>query len=229
MYIFLDESGQFSKNNNEKYFIVASFTVGDPRRTEKGLRGFYNKKFPKKMRNQSEIKFANKKITDSLRIKTVKFISGLDVRINYVYLLKKNIPENFFKKDKLLSGHLYTHIIAEVLEKYLPINDSEFRVFCDKRHLKGIKQSDFKRILKSHLLPLLPANTNIETEMVDSASSVNIQIADWIVGVLARDLEDKELGSELKQILKNNILNEGKELFKTNWEDDYKQKTQSDD
>jgi len=34
-YIFLDESGQFTKRPNEKYFVVGSFTIGNPRRTEK--------------------------------------------------------------------------------------------------------------------------------------------------------------------------------------------------
>jgi len=229
MYIFLDESGQFTKHNNEQYFVVASFIVGEPRRIEKAFRAWYKKKFPGKMRNQAEIKFSNKKITDALRIKTMKFISTLDVRIHYTYLLRKNIPEDFFKKDKLMSGHLYTHIIAEVLGKYLPSDDMEFRVFCDQRHLKGIKRSEFKRILKSHILPQLPANALVEVEMIDSTSNINIQIADWIVGAFAWDLEHKPLGTELKQILKNNILRDGEELFKTSWEEKNKQKTQSGD
>ena len=46
-YIFLDESGQFTKNNKEKYFIVGSFTVGNPRRTEKQFYSWQRNKFPK--------------------------------------------------------------------------------------------------------------------------------------------------------------------------------------
>lgn len=212
MYIFLDESGQFTKHNDEQYFIVAAFTVGEPRRTEKDFRNLFKTKFPKKMKHQAEIKFADKKIDDKLRLKTLKFISNLDVRINYVYLLRKNIPDDFRHKDKLKSGHLYTHIIGELLEMFLPTTEMEFRVFCDQRHLKGIKRSEFKKILKAHMLPLLPANANIEIEMLDSASSVNIQIADWIVGALARNFENKELGKECNDFLRNNIIG-SKELF----------------
>jgi len=221
--------GNLQKILMGEYFIVASFTIGDPRRTEKAFRKWYKEKFPRRMRNQAEIKFSNKKIDDALRIKTMKYISQLDVRIHYVYLHRKNIPDNFFKKDKLMSGHLYTHIIAEAVGNYLPSDDMEFRVFCDQLHLKGIRRSEFKRILKSHILPHLPPKAIVEVEMIDSTSNINIQIADWIVGSLAWDLENKHLGSRLKQILKNNILNDGKELFKANWEDVHKQKTQSSD
>jgi hypothetical protein len=214
MYIFLDESGQFTPCNHEQYFVVAAFTVGKPRRTEKAIRGWYKNKFPIRMRNQSEIKFSDKKIPIALRLKTLKFISNLDVRVHYVYLQRKNIPNNFRSNDKLRSGHLYTHIIGELLEMFLPITDMEFRAFCDQRHLKRLRRSEFKQILTSHLLPLLPAKSIVEVEMIDSTVNTNIQIADWIVGAVAWKLEKKQLGTECHDILKNNILGSGKELFK---------------
>lgn len=34
-HIFLDESGQFTKNSKEKYFVIGSFTIGEPKRTNK--------------------------------------------------------------------------------------------------------------------------------------------------------------------------------------------------
>ncbi|MDF1498751.1 MAG: DUF3800 domain-containing protein [Patescibacteria group bacterium] len=229
-HIFLDESGQFTKHNDEKYFVVASFIVGDSRRTEKQFRSWQRTKFPRKLRYQPEIKFSEIKIDDSLRLKTLKFIADLDVRIYFTYLLRKNIPQNYYKKDKLQSGHLYTNIIGEALEMYLPINDLEFRVFCDKRHLKGIKRSEFKEILKARLLPQMSIKSIVQIEMIDSEQNVNIQIVDWIVGALARYLEKKELGNECYQILKNNLLGSGKELFKDIWDEKYpKQKSQSND
>jgi len=42
---------------------------------------------------------------------------------------------------------------------------------------------------------------------------VNIQIADWIAGALARYLEKGRLGEKCFKILKENIIGEGKELF----------------
>ena len=66
-HIFLDESGQLAKRTNEKYFIVGSFTIGNPRRTEKQFRSWQRKKFPRKLRYQAEIKFSEIKIKDKLR------------------------------------------------------------------------------------------------------------------------------------------------------------------
>lgn len=223
MYIFLDESGQFTKHNDEEYFVVGSFTIGNQRRTEKAIRGWFREKFPRKLRHLPEIKFSDAKITDDLRMKTLKYISSLDVRIYYTYLLRKNIPDTYIKNEKLLSGHLYTNIIGEILEMYLPINDREFRVFCDQRHLKGIKRSEFKSILKARLLTKLPPGTIVEIEMLDSTANGNIQIADWISGALAWCLEKKHLGDELCQILKNNIIG-NKELFENYWEQKHENK-----
>ena len=69
-FIFIDESGQFTKHNHEEYFVVASFTVGVPRRTEKSFRSWCKSRFPKKMRGQSEIKWSATGIDDKLRLKT---------------------------------------------------------------------------------------------------------------------------------------------------------------
>ena len=223
-YIFLDESGQFTKHNNEKYFIVGSFTVGNHRRTEKQFRGWQRKKFPKQLRYQSEIKFSSVNIGDDLRLKTLKFISDLDVRIHYAYLLRQSIPDDYKKKDKLQSGLLYTNIIGEILEMYLPLTDVEFRVFCDQRHLKGIKRSKFKEILIARLRPQLSKESIIQIEMIDSTTNCNIQIADWISGALAWFLEEKNLGKECYQVLKNNLLGDGKELFKNYWDNKYQNK-----
>jgi len=166
------------------------------------------------MKNQSEIKFSETNIDDKLKLRTLKFISSLDVRIRYSYLLKSNIPIDYIKKEGLQSGLLYTNIIGEVLEMYLPCADKEFRVFCDQRHLKGIKRSEFKKNLTARLLPQLPKGVIFQIEMIDSTSNRNIQIVDWICGAIAGYLEEKRLGEEYYQIIKNNILGEGKELFK---------------
>ncbi len=213
-YIFLDESGQFTKHNHEQYFVVASFTVGNPRRTEKQFRAWQHSKFPRRMRRQAEIKFSEVKIDNALRLKTLRFIASLDVRIHFSYLLRKNIPDQYRQKEKLKSGLLYTNIIGETLEMYFPVSDHEFRVFCDRRHLTGLTRLQFTDILKARLQPQLPSNALIQIEMVDSTTNANIQIADWLAGALAWYLEKKKLGNDCYNILKNNILGEGKELFK---------------
>ena len=162
MHIFLDESGQFTKHNDEQYFVIGSFTTGDPKRTEKKFRSWQKLKFPRKLANQSEIKFSEVNISDDLRLRTLKMISNLDVRINYSFLKRENIPEEYRNDGKLSTGLLYTQVVAENLKLYVSPSDNEFRVFCDKRHLKGLKRKEFKDIITAGLLPILPKNSIVQ-------------------------------------------------------------------
>lgn len=212
-FIFLDESGQFNKLDHEQYFVVASFTVGKPRRTDKSFAGWRTSKFPRRIRYQSEIKFSDVDITDDLRLRTLRHIANLDVRIRYVYLLRDNIPDSYKSEKILQSGKLYTNVIGDLLDMYLPTSDRELRIFCDQRQLKGISRPQFKSILEARLRPHVTPQTIIQIEMIDSTSNRNIQIADWIVGALAAYIEKKPLGDEYFKILKNNLLDDGKELF----------------
>ena len=59
MFIFIDESGQFTKNSQGKYFVIGTFTVGNQRRTLKKFRMWQKTRFPRKMRDQNEIKFSD--------------------------------------------------------------------------------------------------------------------------------------------------------------------------
>ena len=213
-YIFLDESGQFNKNDDGAYFVVGSFTVGDPRRTEKSFRSWCKSRFPKKMRNRSEIKWSSTGISADLRIRTLKYIAKLDIRVRYVYLLRKNIPLEYWRDTKLRGGLLYTNIVGELIDTFLPSTDLDFRIFCDRRQLRGIKFIDFRENIRGRILAKLPAKAIVQVEMIDSSTSPNIQIADWIVGALAHYKENRKNGKEYMNILKDNILSDGKELFK---------------
>ena len=102
-YIFLDESGQFSKNSKEKYFIVGSFAVHNPKQTEKLFRSWCSNRFSKKARGQNEVKWSSP-ITDSQRLNTLRYISQLGIKISYTYLLRENIPHKYWVKGKLQSG-----------------------------------------------------------------------------------------------------------------------------
>lgn len=58
MFIFLDESGTLTESDS-KYFVVGSYSVGDPHKITKEFRKWQKVKFPKKLRRQ----FAFKNIT----------------------------------------------------------------------------------------------------------------------------------------------------------------------
>lgn len=228
-HIFLDESGQFTKNAKEKYFVIGSFTVGEPRRTAKRFRAWCQTKFPRRLRALSEIKFSSSGINDNLRLRTVQYIAKLDVRIHYTYLQCDNIPPEFREKTTLQSGLLYTQLVGEALELYLPSIDTLMHIWCDQRRLKGISKKDFVENLKARILPEMPRRATVKIETVDSSAFPNIQIADWAVGALAAHLNGKPLGEQYYWRLKNNIVKE-RELFKDHWQNNFgKQKTQSYD
>ena len=213
MHIFLDESGNFTKHKHEEYFVVGSFTVGDQRISAKRFISWCHTKFPRKMRTQNEIKWSATGIDEKLRLKTLKYISNLNVHIRYGYFLRKSIPVEYRKADKIQSGILYANIIAETLESYLPTDEKEIHIFCDQRSLKDMTVQEFESFVKIRLLPCCSPGTLITVQMIDSVSNANIQIADWISGALSRYLEKGKNSDEYYKILKNNLLGSGKEFF----------------
>lgn len=211
-YIYIDESGNLTKANGH-HFVVASFSVGDPKRVTKAFRKWQHDKFPRKLSSQSEIKFNNASVDDRLRRRTLQYLADQDIRIFYTHLSTMNIPEEYLHKDKVhKSGLLYLEILGATLELYLPLTVPEFRVFRDQRTTKGMTAAEFNEALKTRLLPKLPANTLLQVEALDSSTSVPVQVADWVCGALARYHEGKEHGQDYYDILKPNIV-EQRELF----------------
>ena len=216
MNIFLDESGNLTHSDG-KYFIVGSYTVGDPKRVAKAFRKWQKSKFPRKLKDQSEVKFNDPHIDEELRFKTIKYLAKQDIRIFYTYLKRKNIPEEYRKEGKVVeTGLLYTEIVSAPLDLSLPISEKEFRVFRDSRSLKGIKVPKFNEMITVHLLPQLPAKTLVSIQNLNSASSPLIQVADWVCGALLKYHEKKLQGTDLFNELKRNII-QGKELFSEYW------------
>jgi hypothetical protein len=220
MFVYLDESGSFGKDK-EKFFIVGSYTVGAPKRIANAYRRWQRRKFPKKLRVLSEVKFNEPSLSDELRLKTVSFLSEQDIRIFYTYLDKRNIPAEYrsgHKVDATKTGVLYAQIVGAALELYLPISSFEFRVFRDARPLKGISKAEFNQVIESRVSPQLPAKAVFQMEAVDSTTHPQIQVADWVCGALARYHEKKDNGELFYQILRNNLV-EKKELFAKYWEE----------
>lgn len=213
-FIYIDESGQFTKRAAGKYFVAGSFTIGEPRRIAKRFRSWQVRRLPRKMRHQPEIKWSEADIGDSLRLKTIQFIADLDVRIRYIYLKRDNIPFEYWDKERLQSGRLYTNVIGELLEMYLPSGENFLHAFCDNRDLgKGFTKQMFVDELRARLAPKMPPLAEVNIQMCDSTGNRNVQIVDWITGAIAAYIEGKPLGKEYYRILRNNFLGDGRELF----------------
>lgn len=211
--IFIDESGLFIERGSERYFIIASFAVDDPKRTAKRFKAWCQTKFPRKMRALAEVKYSGSGIDQALRLRTLRFICSLEVRIRFVYFKCENFPTKYMYKSIVQGGLLYTHMVGKVIEQYFPSNDKEFFVICDQRRLKGVTDVEFKEMLTTKIYKDALPGTKVRIDRVDSATDRNIQIVDWIAGALAAYLNEKPLGQECMDILKDNIVGTGIELF----------------
>ena len=216
-YIFLDESGQFYKNEHESFFVIGTFITANPRQLSKRFRAWQQSKFPKKLKYQAEIKFSDKGLTPAFKLKTLAYIASLDVRIRFAYLRTENIPVEYRKDGRIMTGQLYSHVVGETLASYFPHPDTQFQIVCDHHHIKGYRKSEYLSLLHTRLLPLMPANSHLSIEMVDSTSNSNVQIADWIASSLAAHLNKKPMGDQYYAILKNNVIGQGVEFFTDQW------------
>lgn len=216
MYIYLDESGNF-KGDKDEYFIIGGFVTSDPRSISKAFRKWQQSKFiDKRLRYRTEVKFTDTRLTDTPRLNMLVYLAQQNIRIFYTFLNTKNIPLEFRQHKSVETGHLYVEIVERTLDLILPVTDPEFRAFLDRRRLKGVSQSEFREHLKAHLLLSLPAKTVIQIESVDSTTSPNIQIADWICGALYRYYTKRTHSERLYQALKPKII-AAEELFQDYW------------
>lgn len=216
-YVFLDESGQFYKNDRESYFVIGSFITANPKQLARRFRAWQQSKFPKKLKYQAEIKFSDRGLTPQLKLRTLEYIASLDVRIRFSFLKTENIPIAYRKDGRIMTGQLYTHVVGETLASYFPHSDTTFSIVCDHHHIKGYRKQEYLSLLHTRLIPLMQANSHLNIEMVDSTSNSNVQIADWIASSLAAYLNKKPMGEQCFTILMNNIIGQGVEFFSDQW------------
>ncbi len=133
-YVFIDESGQFGKYKDEKYFVIASFSTSNPIETAKKFKAWMSTRFPRKMRLKNEIKWSNSGINNLLRLRTLEYIAGLDIEIRFTCVLKKDIPIVYYSKKGLESGQLYVDIIKQFVSSHDYLGS--LSIICDKRPLK---------------------------------------------------------------------------------------------
>lgn len=99
MFIFLDESGNFSGDRDD-YFIVGGFVTGTPRRTAKEFRKWQHKKFPKKLRRKNEVKFSDTGLNDEMRLKTLAYFLN-KIFVFFILFLKKRISRRHIEIKKV--------------------------------------------------------------------------------------------------------------------------------
>ena len=200
MYIIIEESGQFSKKSKTKNFVIGAFGVSNIKYSYNKISAWFKDKFVKE-KYRNEIKWSSEEISDTLRLKTLTHIKGLEIEIQYVHINNKEIPLSYYNLKGLESGKLYVDLIIQVLKKFNLKSEDLIHIFCDNRSLKNIPTNQFKKFLLRYLYDQYGTKKTIHIDIVTSHTHINIQIADWITGAISRYLEKGHLWKEIGQIL----------------------------
>ena len=207
LYLFLDEAGNF-RGNRDRYFVLALFVTRYPRATKKCFVRAKQAKLPRKYRHYTEIKFSDRVIPSRFKKHVLRQLVKEDVRIYTLLFDKRNIPDELRQQGE---GLTYCHLVGQLLE-LCPLAESEaIHLFMDRRKLKGLTREEFNLDLKTHLLPQLRKGTSFDIQHVDSTTSVNIQLADFVSGAIFQRYERGN--SEYYDIIAEKIEVE-RELFR---------------
>lgn len=201
MHIYIDESGQLSFNSKEHFFVVAGFSTYNQKEIQKKMKIWFQTKFPKKIRMQSEIKWTDR-IDDDLRIKTLMFMKKLDITIIFKFITKEILIKQYSTHRRFDPSKIYIDLLLEVLLNCNLNNNNFIYIRCDRRPMKNVTSQEFTEIIRKDLYEIVKLSTIIDVEMIDSTTSMGIQIADWIAGSIIRYLEKgyqwKEIGAVLE-------------------------------
>ncbi len=198
-YIFIDESGHISTSNTDTVFVLGSFATNEYINIEKKIKSWFYNKYLKKFRSQSEIKWSSD-IKEDLRLKTLKYIRNLNIDISYAYLTKKDIYKHYSKNKKIYTEKLYIDLLINLLKQYNLENKINIYIYCDRWRLKNMTINQFKESIKLKLSDICKIGTIINIEMIDSTTSLSIQVADWIAGAMYRFLNKGHLWCEIGDI-----------------------------
>lgn len=203
-YIYIDENGSLIKNDKKTYIVIGSFSTSDYMFTQKKIIAWFKNKLNKK--STQEVKWSDRYISDTFRLKTLKYMLSLGIDITYSYQKNLNIPIKYFSTHGLETGYVYTDLIIQTIKKHNIKDKTYIYVFCDKVSLKNITTKEFISTIEGFFSQQL--GKKIYIQMVNSNNNPNIQIADWIAGSLHRFLTKGRLWKEIGCILQINHINE---------------------
>lgn len=207
LYIFVDESGNFS-GNHDRFFVLSAFVTSKPRVTRKCFLRAKRTKLPEKYRHYAEVKFSDRAIPDQFKKHVLQRVAQEDVRIYVLWFDKQNLPVALRQQPE---GLVYCQLVGQLLEM-CPLAETEIvQVFLDRRNLKGTTRQVFDANLKARLLFVFPKLRRLSIEHVDSTASMNVQIADFVAGAIFQKHERSN--EQFYNIIEPQIVRE-KELFR---------------
>lgn len=203
MLVFIDDSGDPGfkiEKGSTPFFVIAMVIFSDELEAEKIAVAIKQLKRDLKFSDNTEFRFF--KTRNENKIRFLETINPFKFKIRCLVVDKSVIksPELKSKKDKF-----YSYFIKEAL-KYNEgdINDAKIRI-------DGGGDRNFRRSFLAYLRREININQRKiikNCKLINSKSSVLIQMADMIAGSISRFYSDKNNGQKYKQIIKKHITDE---------------------
>ena len=200
MYIYLDESGDlgfdFTKGKTTRKFVITLLvcdTQTAPRQFKKAVRRTLKNKINRK-RRRTECSLELKGSNTSIEIKKYffKHLKNEDWRLYTVILNKERVQSNL--RTAIGKSKLYNFLARFLIEK-LPLRRTftNVRLVVDRsKNREEIR--DFNQYVKNQIEGLLPLNTGLMVEHLNSQESSGLQAVDLFCWGIFRKYEFDDPG-----------------------------------
>ncbi|WP_265581581.1 DUF3800 domain-containing protein [Methanofollis aquaemaris] len=206
MNIYIDESGDLGfSGNSSSYFIVGAIIAEGPEKVQqcKTCMKRVKKKFPKKYKNISELKYHN--TDDTYRRRVLECISRTDVDIAYAVLRKEQVYINLRDKRQVLYNYITGSLVSTILSEYGCSHD--VNVIIDKS-LDGVVRDEFDKYLLYRSMEEHSNHTgehDLEILHADSKKNHCIQAVDFIAGAVHRHYREPLPYNDYYSVFENRI------------------------
>lgn len=201
--LFLDESGNISKNSSDKYFCIGGYLIQSGNIDHKYKMIKIIKNINKNVmenfnhyaitKNRTEVKFAN--LTYKGREEVFSQFNNLEG--TYVAIIVEKSKCNKLTSHK---KNDYYNYLVRMLIKYIfevrkfngDLNFEELNIRCDNRSMKISARNDLQRYLSEQLIEGKNYGCKINVKLVNSQVNHGVMIADFIAGLCRYRYEGKE-------------------------------------
>ena len=201
MLVFIDESGDPGfkvKRGSTSYFVVALVIFDDELEAEETALKI--KKLRRSLKKTDRFEFKFNKCSKKYRIKFLSTVKSCKFRVRAIVFQKDKI---YSKNLRISKDRFYNYAIKMVLKHN---NES---IKGAKIRLDGLGERLFRRNLTAYLRRSLNAKEKIIIKNLrfrDSRKDVLIQLADMVVGSIARSYSKRKTDcEEYKKIIKKRI------------------------
>lgn len=179
-HIYLDESYNLSPSATHPLFVLGGFGTPNPKTVAREYKRI-RKRFLKRKQIGFEIKSFDKIALTKLIPHVFSALTSIDVVIYILRQDKKHIPFEYFTKNALNYEKLHVQLLTRLLKDVWNLDQYDaISVTIDKFQTKTSK----KKIIESacgECQSKYP-HKKMNIQFTDSASDLNLQIADFIVG-----------------------------------------------